>query len=93
MKKTSYGAPKLTIQLIDASTTNGSHCVSTVSFGPGISGNPDYPTCEEFDLGPEDPFSVRAMPASISRGGASFYEDLNNCDCYYSSGGEGFFTS
>lgn len=86
MKKP-YIIPDFEVEHYELNTSIASGCGTPVSNGPAIN---DHPACDGFDIfGEEDPFA-RIGARSIN--GASFYDD-GSCRCYYSSGGEGYWTS
>lgn len=83
MKKM-YIAPTIEVEYYTLDTSIASGCSEIVNMGPEIN---DHKACDGFEnMFDEDPF-----PAARS-GGASFYDD-GSCRCYYSSGGEGYWTS
>lgn len=83
MKKT-YVAPTCEVEYYELNTSIASNCDTIVSNGPEIG---DYKACKEFEgiFGDEPVFRAR----SVSN--VSFYEDV--CSCYYSSSGNGYWTS
>lgn len=86
MKKI-YEAPDLEIETYELNANIASNCSPVVDFGPGIvqeNGTIEN-TCDFF----KDPW---AMALSVD---TSFYEPGTGttCTCYYSAGGEGYFTS
>lgn len=84
MKKV-YVAPVVEVEYYELDTSIALGCGNVVTNGPAIN---DHTACDGFDVwGEEDPF---ARARSIT--GASFYDD-GSCRCYYSSGGEGYWTS
>lgn len=89
MKK-SYTKPMVEIEVYELSASIAANCGTIVKLGPEA---PNKEVCSEFD----DAFEVLAITPGIgimSTGGTPFYADgAANCDCYYSSGGEGYFTS
>lgn len=86
MKKI-YEAPDLEIESYELNAKIALNCGSVVHFGPGVvqSDGTLKNVCAEF----EDPW---AMALSVD---TSFYElgTGTTCTCYYSAGGEGYFTS
>ena len=86
MKKI-YEKPLIEIEAYQLDAAIAANCGNIVSLGPEA---PGKTTCNEFKdaFGEDDDwgtFSVRNTP---------FYADgAANCDCYYTSGGEGYFTS
>lgn len=85
MKKP-YMIPDFEIERYELNTSIASGCGTIVKNGPEIN---EHTACEGFEdiFGEEDPFARGARS-----GGASFYDD-GSCRCYYSSGGEGYWTS
>lgn len=85
MKKP-YKSPVFEMEYYELSTSLATGCGIKVSNGPEIN---DHVACDGFEgmFGEEDPFARGARS-----GGASFYDD-GSCRCYYSSGGEGYWTS
>ena len=85
MKKT-YVKPVIEIERYELDASIAANCGNIVTLGPG-----DYEdhVCEEFD----NAFAVAAYSARSSS--TSFYNGETGpiCDCYYSSGGQGYFTS
>ena len=85
MKK-KYCKPQIEIETYTLSESIAGNCADVVSFGPG-DGAGVY-ACKEFG---DNPWEVQsAMVGFADR--QSFYDD-NSCSCYYSAGGEGYFTS
>lgn len=86
MKK-AYMKPAIEVEAYSLSESIALNCGRVVTFGPGT--DPlGSDACKEFpswgDFG----------TLSISSNGTSFYEDgTANCTCYYTSGGQGYFTS
>ncbi len=82
MKKKVYTRPLVEIEVYELNTSIAANCVSKVSFGPEA---PGKEVCGEFG----DVFEV-----ALYTSGKSFYSDgTAECDCYYTSGGQGYFTS
>lgn len=85
MKKV-YSKPLMEIEVYELNANIAANCGSTVTLGPEAAG---HVICEEF----ENAFDV-ASYSLRSVGGTPFYDDGSaNCDCYYTSGGVGYFTS
>ena len=84
MKKV-YSKPVVEIEVYEMDTNIAANCGNTVSLGPEA---PGHTICDEF----KDAFEVYSLARSTGR---SFYNDgtLVTCDCYYTSGGQGYFTS
>lgn len=84
--KTGYIKPKIEIEKYELNASIAANCGPIVSIGPD-DGNGN--TCKEFVGSWEEPLMTLSL-------GTSFYENgagVIPCDCYYSSGGEGYFTS
>ena len=91
-----YSKPTLEIEVYEMSANIASNCGTTISLGPEAY---DKPICSDFSseenpgFGDDDDFEFFSLYTARS-GGTPFYEDNSaNCDCYYSSGGRGYFTS
>lgn len=82
MKK-EYLKPTIEVEVYTLTASIAHLCSPIISMGPG---NPllNEPECDEF----KDSFGGFAANNSPA---TSFYE--KTCDCYYSAGGEGYFTS
>ena len=90
MKKT-YAKPMIEIESYTLSASLAATCGNTITLGPEA---PGKVTCDEF----KDAFEVFAFIPGIGIQGVTentpFYSDGSaNCDCYYTSGGAGYFTS
>lgn len=86
MKKV-YSKPVVEIEVYELDTNIAANCGNRVTLGPEA---PGKTTCSEF----EDAFDIAAYSLSRSIGVTPFYSDgAANCDCYYTSGGQGYFTS
>lgn len=84
--KAGYTRPMIEIEKYELDASIAANCGTTVSLGPGST---TEPVCEEF----EDAFEVASYGLQRS-GGTPFYESGDaTCDCYYSSGNNGYFTS
>lgn len=86
MKKL-YVAPTLEIELYELDASIASNCTEVVSNGPAV-GN--HKQCDDY----KDPFAMSTMSLDDEGGpyNVQFYEDTN-CDCYYSSSDNGYWTS
>ena len=62
-----------------------SNCATVVSNGPAIDG---HPLCADFPVIPDPDFDFMMNAHNVN-----FYNDTPVCDCYYSAGGEGYWTS
>lgn len=88
MKKR-YEKPLLEIEEYELNMSIAYNCAMVVSNGPAVG---SHTLCS--DYGAKDPFEMddegdAVMAASVYN--VSFYEE--SCDCYYSAGGEGYWTS
>lgn len=81
MKK-KYIAPDFEVEHYELNTSIAGNCNAVVTQGPEIG---THDNCEEFPDWEEFSISTFALQAS-------FYDE-ETCECYYSSGGEGYFTS
>lgn len=84
MKK-AYQKPCMEMELYALDASIASNCNNIMNMGPGSSDG-SHQMCS--DWGGMFPNS-RIRPYSA---GTSFYED-HVCSCYYTAGGEGYFTS
>lgn len=86
MKK-AYVKPVLELEMYTLNADIAGNCGNKVTLGPGIvqSNGQIQSICDEFN----DPW---AMALSVD---TSFYDENTGsaCTCYYSAGGEGYFTS
>lgn len=84
MRKT-YFKPMVEIEAYTLKESIAANCGDIVKIGPG-----DYSgyACEGMDI-----FAMPVVGNSVLS--TSFYDGSDGpaCDCYYSAGGEGFFTS
>lgn len=86
MKKV-YTKPVIEIEVYKLDANIAANCGTTISLGPEA---PGKVICEEF----KDAFDVASYGLAKSTDNRSFYDDGSaNCDCYYSSGGNSYFTS
>lgn len=83
MKK-GYVKPSMEIEKYELNASIASSCGPVVTMGPG---DEEGVVCKEFG----DSFG----PWKARSKGPSFYDGINGpaCDCYYTTGGEGYFTS
>ena len=94
MKKV-YAKPVIEIEAYTLSASIAYNCSNVVNIGPGVPGvtEGDYAQCSDFSdsgfMSIIDPgFSVQNSEPK------AFYSDgATGCDCYYQSGGGGYFTS
>lgn len=91
MKKT-YTKPLIEIEAYELNAAIAANCGNVITLGPGIPGSLEYRQCDEF----KNSGFLSMIPGLTiqSTGDSPFYADgAANCDCYYSSGGNGYFTS
>lgn len=82
--KAGYKKPVIEIEKYELNASVAANCGWVVNVGPGYG---DESACEDF----EGSWDVEIATFSLKK---SFYETVSSgCDCYYSSGGEGYFTS
>lgn len=82
MKKR-YVAPKLEVEIYEINTAVAS-CADKVTVGPQIG---THDACDGWeDIFEDEPIATQAAELT------SFYND-GTCDCYYSAGNQGYFTS
>lgn len=86
MMKEKYQRPILKFEEYELNASIASNCANVISFGPGD--NYGNQVCDEFG----GDFDVQTYTAQRT-GKSAFYEDGGICDCLYSSGGNGYFTS
>lgn len=89
MKKV-YTSPMIEIESYDLSCSIAAACATKPEFGPGVPGG--VSACPGFIEIPELPFD--SIGNSIQA--QSFYDGTDGnpaCDCYYTAGGEGYFSS
>lgn len=86
MKKP-YQAPALELELYELNASIASNCSVVVTNGPKV-GN--HELCDDY----VDPFDTQTQRVTTFSGpyNVQFYEDTN-CDCYYSSSDNGYWTS
>lgn len=85
--KREYVAPTLAVECYALNQSIASNCAWVIKFGPadpstGVGACEGYVDFQSFKPG----LDVNAPPYNVS-----FYE--HTCDCYYTSGGEGYWTS
>lgn len=83
MKKI-YEAPDLEIETYQLDASIASNCTEVVTMGD-YGGGEGEPACSDY-LEKVGISSYSLRPYNVN-----FWE--NSCDCYYTAGGEGFFTS
>ena len=90
MKKV-YSKPALGIETYEMSADIAASCGNKVNLGPEA---PGKDICGEYGGGNGGGFDVVSVYSMASTGTTPFYADgTANCDCYYTSGGAGYFTS
>ena len=88
MKK-EYSKPRIEIEAYELDASIAANCGAIISFGPPA---PGKTTCDEFKgaFGGDDDWGT----FSVKNSHTPFYADgAANCDCYYTSGNSGYFTS
>ena len=86
MKKV-YSAPTLAVEVYALDACIAMNCGTIVKMGPG---DMSHEACD-YDWGFQSlmpGLDVNSTPLQTS-----FYEDSRNCNCYYSAGNEGYWTS
>lgn len=82
-----YVKPSIEVERYTLDASIAANCQEIVTLGPGID---EYGTdvCKEF-------YGLFGEFSMFSSRGTSFYQSggVFTCDCYYTSGGEGYFTS
>lgn len=85
-----YSKPTIEVELYTLDQSIAANCGNVVTLGPG-----DYEdkVCDKFKG--DDEILTFNPGFSVQSTAKSFYNGENGpvCDCYYSSGGEGYFTS
>ena len=92
MKK-SYTKPLIEIETYELSASIANTCSHKVNVGPGVPGSNEYTQCSDFS---DSGFLMSIIPSLEiqAQKGIPFYSDgAANCDCYYTSGNHGYFTS
>lgn len=92
MKK-GYTKPMIEIEKYELNASIAANCNQIASWGPSDPENSSITACKEF---PSDDWDVNMASYGLSRTGTSFYDSettTTTCSCYYTSGGEGYFTS
>lgn len=93
MKKT-YVKPLIEIETYELSASIAPNCGNVISLGPGIPGSDEYKyrMCDDYsDVGF---MSLNPGYSLNSTNVTPFYQNgAENCDCYYTSGNRGYFTS
>ena len=88
--KRAYVKPQAEIEVYKLDAAIALNCGNPVSIGPeSFTKDP----CAEFDKG-FGGWSLRSTLDPVPPGNTPFYDDGDaNCDCYYTSGNMGYFTS
>ena len=91
MKK-AYTKPMIEIETYALNASIAANCGNVINLGPGIPGSEEYLQCDSFK---DSGFLMNINPEySINSKVTPFYSDgAKNCDCYYTSGNMGYFTS
>lgn len=84
MKKP-YMIPDFEVERYELNTAIAANCSTIISNGPEMDG---HEVCEGY----EDMFETPVFRARTLSTDAPFYDE-GTCYCYYSSGGDGFWTS
>lgn len=88
-----YSKPSIEIEVYELNAAIAANCGTRISFGPGAEERPDLEVCKEFE-GAFDVVWLNPGASVFSTGHTPFYADgAANCDCYYTSGNNGYFTS
>ena len=93
MKK-SYAKPLIEIETYELSASIAANCFNVINLGPGISGT-KYEMCSDYN---DSGFGLMNIIPQYGLNSTEkvtpFYADgAKNCDCYYTSGNRGYFTS
>ena len=90
MKK-NYIKPLIEIETYELSGAIAYNCTNVITLGPGIPGSEEYQQCDEFG---GSGFLSLIPGVTVQSNDKPFYSDgAAHCDCYYTSGGQGYFTS
>lgn len=91
MKK-AYTRPLIEIEVYELNASIALNCSNVINLGPGIPGSVEYQMCSDYhDAGF---LSIKPEYGLTSEKVTPFYEDgAKSCDCYYTSGSRGYFTS
>ena len=93
MKKI-YSKPLIDIEAYELNASIAANCGSVISLGPECIGVDEGSVCKELKDGYEVHSVIPGLGIQSVTGGTPFYNDGSaNCDCYYQSGGSGYFTS
>lgn len=86
MKK-EYTKPCVEIEVYQLDAAIATTCGNKINLGPE---HPGYETCDEY----KDGFGGSTEWTLRSGGNTPFYQNGDaHCDCYYTSGAKGYFTS
>ena len=84
-----YTKPALEVEEYQLNKAIATNCDPIITLGPGA---PNHDVCPEFDGAFE--ISLEEAPSMNSSGNVPFYNDGSaGCDCYYTSGGNSYFSS
>lgn len=93
MKK-QYTKPLIEIETYQLNASIAANCSNVINVGPGIPGSTEYEYRQCSDFGGSGFLSLIPDVGLNSTGNTPFYADgAKHCDCYYTSGGKGYFTS
>ena len=85
-----YTKPALEVEEYQLNKAIATNCTTTITWGPGA---PGHEVCPEFE-GSFDVVIASEAPSMNSSGNVPFYDDGSaGCDCYYTSGGNSYFSS
>lgn len=89
-----YAKPVIEIETYHLSASIAANCSSVINVGPGIPGadqTGEFRQCDDF----KDSGFLSFIPGlSVQSANKPFYSTGEaGCDCYYTSGGHGYFTS
>lgn len=80
-----YVTPDFEVERYEMNASIAANCSNIQTQGPDVG---SHDPCEGWPIIPDEPdFEMMTLGE-----GKSFYSD-GTCNCYYSSGGEGYFTS
>lgn len=79
-----YVKPSIEVERYTLDANIAANCSNIISLGPGTDES-GTDACDDY---------YGAWEIALFSNGTAFYEDGSmQCDCYYSSGGQGYFTS
>lgn len=91
MRRT-YAKPVLEVEEFMLNASIASNCGQVITHGPE---DPTHSACVEFE-GRDEVDGGEFTPFLLSRAASASFYDADNggtCTCYYSAGGEGYYTS